>query len=59
MEEKKTKIEKKEKKEKLLQEVIVKIGLKQEEEEEGVVTRSIIGQWGNGVGDEQRICKEA
>ena len=36
------KIERKEKKEKLLREVTVKIGLKQEEEEEGVVTEALL-----------------
>jgi len=36
------KIERKEKKEKLLREVTVKIGLKQEEEEEGVVTKALL-----------------
>ena len=36
------KIERKEKKEKLLREVIVKIGLKQKEEEEGVVTEALL-----------------
>ena len=39
---KQTKIERKEKKEKLLREVTVKIGLKQEEEEEGVVTEALL-----------------
>ena len=34
--------EKKKKKEKFLREVIVKIGLKQEEEEEGVVTEALL-----------------
>ena len=38
---KQTKEERKEKKEKLLREVTVKIGLKQEEEEEGVVTEAL------------------
>ena len=37
-----TKVERKEKKEKLLREVTVKIGLKQEEEEEGVVTEALL-----------------
>ena len=37
-----TKVERKEKKEKLLREVMVKIGLKQEEEEEGVVTEALL-----------------
>ena len=39
---KQTKEERKEKKEKLLREVTVKIGLKQEEEEEGVVTEALL-----------------
>ena len=37
-----TKVERKEKKEKLLREMMVKIGLKQEEEEEGVVTEALL-----------------
>ena len=37
-----TKVERKEKKEKLLREVTVKIGLKQEEEEEGIVTKALL-----------------
>jgi len=37
-----TKIERKEKKEKLLREMMIKIGLKQEEEEEGVVTEALL-----------------
>ena len=37
-----TKVERKEKKEKLLRKVMVKIGLKQEEEEEGVVTEALL-----------------
>ena len=40
------KVEKKEKKEKVLREVTVKIGLKQEEEEEGIVTKALLN---NGV----------
>ena len=35
-------IEKKEKKEKVLREVTVKIGLKQEEEKEGIVTKTLL-----------------
>ena len=35
-------VEKKEKKEKLLREVVVKIGLKQEEDEEGIVTEALL-----------------
>ena len=37
-----TKVERKDKKEKLLREVMVKIGLKQEEEEEEVVTKALL-----------------
>jgi len=37
-----TKVERKKKKEKLLREVTVKIGLKQEKEEEGVVTEALL-----------------
>jgi len=37
-----TKVKRKEKKKKLLREVMVKIGLKQEEEEEGVVTEALL-----------------
>ena len=37
-----TKVERKKKKEKLLREVTVKIGLKQEEEEEGIVTKALL-----------------
>jgi len=37
-----TKVERKEKKEKMLREVVVKIGLKQEEDEEGVVTEALL-----------------
>ena len=37
-----TKIERKKKKEKLLREVMVKIGLKQEEEEEGIVVEALL-----------------
>ena len=43
------KIERKEKKEKLLREVIVKIGLKQEEEEEGVVTEALLDSSATGI----------
>jgi len=44
-----TKIERKEKKEKLLREVTVKIGLKQEEEEEGVVTEALLDSGATGL----------
>ena len=44
-----TKVERKEKKEKLLREVTVKIGLKQEEEEEGVVTEALLDSGATGL----------
>jgi len=44
-----TKVERKEKKEKLLREVMVKIGLKQEEEEEGVVTKALLDSSAMGL----------
>jgi len=37
-----TKVERKEKKEKLLREVTVKIGLKQKEEKEGIVVKALL-----------------
>jgi len=37
-----TKVERKEKKEKTLREIVVKIGLKQEEEEEGIITEALL-----------------
>ena len=37
-----TKVEREEKKEKYLREVMVKIGLKQEKEEEGIVSRCVV-----------------
>jgi len=46
---KQTKEERKEKKEKWLREVIVKIGLKQEEEEEGVVTEALLDSGATGL----------
>jgi len=42
-------VEKKEKKEKLLREVTVKIGLKQEKEEEGVVTEALLNSGATGL----------
>jgi len=42
-------VEKKEKKEKLLREVTVKIGLKQEEEEEGIVTEALLDSGATGL----------
>jgi len=44
-----TKIEKKEKKEKTLREVVVKIRLKQEEEEEGVVIEALLDSRATGL----------
>ena len=44
-----TKVERKEKKKKLLREVTVKIGLKQEEEEEGVVTEALLDSGATGL----------
>ena len=44
-----TKMEKKEKKEKTLREVVVKIRLKQEEEEEGVVTEALLDSGAIGL----------
>jgi len=45
----KRRVEKKEKKEKLLREVTVKIGLKQEEEEEGVITEALLDSRATGL----------
>jgi len=45
----KREVEKKEKKEKVLRKVIVKIGLKQEEEEEGVVTEALLDSGATGL----------
>ena len=45
----KREVEKKEKKEKVLREVTVKIGLKQEEEEEGVVTEALLDSGATGL----------
>jgi len=44
-----TKVEKKEKKEKKLREVVVKIGLKQEEEEKGIVTEALLDSGVTGL----------
>ena len=49
VERRQTKVERKEKKEKLLREVTVKIGLKQEEEEEGVVTEALLDSGATGL----------
>ena len=45
----KREVEKKEKKEKVLREVTVKIGLKQEEEEEGIVTEMLLDSGATGL----------
>jgi len=45
----KREVEKKEKKEKLLREVVVKIGLKQEEDEEGIVTEALLDSGATGL----------
>ena len=42
-------VEKKEKKEKVLREVMVKIGLKQEEEEEGIITEALLDSRATGL----------
>jgi len=44
-----TKVDRKEKKEKTLREVVVKIGLKQEEEEEGIVTEVLFDSGATGL----------
>ena len=44
-----TKAEKKEKKEKILREVVVKIGLKQEKDNEGVVTEALLDSGATGL----------
>jgi len=44
-----TKVERKEKKEKYLREVTVKIGLKQEEKEEGIVVDTLLNSGATGV----------
>jgi len=52
-----TKVERKEKKEKLLREVTVKIGLKQEEEEEGVVTEALLDSRATGLVISEEFAK--
>ena len=44
-----TKIEKKKRKEKMLREVVVKIGLKQEEKEEGIMTEALLDSKATGL----------
>ena len=51
------KIEKKEKREKYLREVMVKIGLKQEEEEEGVVTEALLDSGATGLVKNEKFAR--
>ena len=44
-----TKVKRKEKKEKTLREVVVKIGLKQEEEKEGIITEALLDSGATGL----------
>ena len=57
VEERQTKIERKKKKEKLLREVTVKIGLKQEEEEEEVVTEALLDNDATGLVMSEEFAK--
>ena len=52
------KVERKEKKEKLLREVMVKIGLKQEKEEEGVVTEVLLDSGVTGLVMSEEFAKK-
>jgi len=54
----KREVEKKEKKEKLLREVTVKIGLKQEEEEEGIVTEALLDGGATGLVMSEEFAKK-
>ena len=51
------KVERKEKKEKLLREVTVKIGLKQEEKEEGIVTETLLDSEVTGLVISEKFAK--
>ena len=53
-----TKVERKEKKEKYFREVIVKIGLKQEEEEEGIVTEVLLDSRATGLVMSEEFAKK-
>ena len=53
-----TKIERKDKKKKLLREVMVKIGLKQEEEEEEVVTEALLDSGATGLVMSEEFAKK-
>jgi len=44
-----TKVERKEKREKMLREIVVKIGLKQEEEEEGITMEALLNSRATGL----------
>ena len=52
------KVERKEKKEKLLREVTVKIGLKQEEEEEGVIMEALLDSGATGLVMSEEFAKK-
>ena len=53
-----TKVERKEKKEKLLRKVMVKIGLKQEKEEEGVVMEALLDSSATGLVMSEEFAKK-
>ena len=53
-----TKVEREEKKEKLLREVIVKIGLKQEEEEEGIIVEVLLDSGATGLVMSEEFVKK-
>ena len=53
-----TKVERKEKKKKWLREVTVKIGLKQKEEEEGVVTEALLDSGATGLVMSEEFAKK-
>jgi len=53
-----TKVEKKEKKDKILREVVVKIGLKQEEDKEGVVTETLLDSGATGLVMSEEFAKK-
>ena len=53
-----TKVERKEKKKKMLKEVVVKIGLKQEEEEEGVVTEALLDSRATGLVMSEKFARK-
>ena len=52
------KVERKEKKEKYLREVMVKIRLKQEEEEEGIVTEALLDSGATGLVMSEEFAKK-